>query len=256
MDWNRAMRRFACFAIAVFCVVPAAWSADVVVLEPSIDTLPVKPAYRTEILAIGNIAHNDSDYLSLSIRHSLSGDLNNGFKVRLDLNRSHYQYNVNALEIDGEVLTARLVAGYAMPLQYNAVLHLWGGAAYRHKEITPTNPFEASDEDWGAWVSVEYTQDFDYGGEFQALAEYETTVNYVYASAYYLHPFSFVKIGPTANYYLEGDNDYARWAAGIRAAFPISEGVELTATGAYARGGVNDFDTDSSYVEMQLRFAF
>ena len=130
MFWSRLSSCLivSCFGVFLASGVSAQEGAT---LETSLDTLPAEPMYQTEILAIGNVAQNDSNYLSLSVRQSLSGNLDDGLKIRGDINRTAYGYNVNALEIDGEIISA----SEARELRIVSEVHLWAEGALEQRVV-------------------------------------------------------------------------------------------------------------------------
>jgi hypothetical protein len=63
-----------------------------------------------------------------------------------------------------------------------------------------------------------------------------------------------VRIGPTVNFLNE--DDYERIAGGVRVNVPMGRHFELNGIGAFARGGNDAFDDESSYAELELRSEF
>lgn len=253
--------RYVAAAAAVFVGISgdlnAANAADAPVLVVPVEDDLVAQGHRTEILAIGNIAENDSDFLYFSLRQSITGDIDQGFKVRADVARSTFDFSVGGTPTTGEHIIARLLAGYAFGFSPGTKITVYAGGAYRDREISPSFPFISEGDDFGFFGSVELSSEFDFGGDFEALAEYETIADTFYTSAFYVHPVGPLKVGPTANFLHEDDADYSRWAAGVRASIEVGEHVELTATGAYAEGGTGgSYGTDSSYLELQVRTTF
>jgi hypothetical protein len=207
-------------------------------------------AQQNEIIAIYNSAENDAQFGMFSYRRSLGATLDEGLSLRIDGSRGVFDVTGS----EGTIDTLRLLVGYRIVVGSDSNLTFYGGASSRQRDYSVLLPGLTEFDDVGAFGSVEYNADFPDGGEVFGLVEYDTTEDLFYASGFYQADLGSVKIGPTVNYLEEGD--YTRRAAGLRVTFPVSDDVDVTATGAWAEGDTGGPGIDSSYIEMQLRTRF
>jgi hypothetical protein len=207
-------------------------------------------AQQNEIIAIFNSAENDSQFAMLSYRRSFGPSLEEGLSFRLDVSRGEFDVPGSTGEID----TQRLLLGYRVIVGPDANLTFYGGPSWRERSYSPVLPGLVEFDEVGAFLSVEYNADLTNGGEVFGLAEYDSTQDLFYASAFYQADVGNLKIGPTVNYLTEGD--YERRAAGLRVTLPVSDVIDLTATGAWAEGNAGGPDINSNYLELQVRARF
>ena len=207
-------------------------------------------AEQNEVIAILNSAKNDAEFGMLSYRRSLGSSLDEGLSVRIDASRGVFDVPGS----QGTIETLRLLVGYRIVLGTDTNLTLYGGPSWRQRDYSVVFPGLTEFDKVGAFVAVGYNQDFADGGEVFTLAEFDTTEDLFYTSAFYQADVGSVKVGPTVNYLQEGD--YTRRAAGVRVTVPVNDMVDITATGAWAEGEAGGPGVDSSYLELQLRSRF
>lgn len=214
--------------------------------------LGIKPARaeQNEVIAIFNAAQNGSTFGMLSYRRSLGASLDAGLSFRVDVSRGAFDVPGS----EGTIDTLRLLLGYRVEVGTGANLTFYGGASSRARDYSIVLPGLTEFDEVGAFGSVEYNADLADGGEFFALAEYDTTESLFYSSAFYQANLGNVKIGPTVNFLQEGN--YSRRAAGVRVTVPVSDTVDFSATGAWAEGDTGGPGINSSYLEVQFRTNF
>lgn len=209
---------------------------------------------HNEIVAIGNATTDDSYYASLSFRHSFT-DPDEGLKVRFDAAYSTYNFGL-IVPTEGDEWRGRALVGYAHRAGSASVVTIYAGAEYHSRDYTPDLIASPDISQWGVFGAIELSTDLTNGGNVFAGAEYSTNQDSFYASFHYIHPvFGGFLLGPTANYVV--DEDYERWAAGLRAEVAVSDHSTLTITGAYGQDSVNDepFE-DMGYIEAAHSITF
>jgi len=208
-------------------------------------------AEETELLFIGNAAENDSQYYQASYRQALTGVLDEGVRLRLDLARGDYKVTGTDARVD----TSRVLLGYSFFAAEDTSITLTAGASHRVSSIETELPYFTEKDEWGFFGAAELNASYAGGGEFFALAEYDGAFETSYFSMHYTNPFAGVEVGPTVNYLHEGD--YSRWAAGVRGNVELSDTTELSLSAAYSEADIESGSKqDTSYVELQLRTAF
>ncbi|MFZ1339422.1 MAG: hypothetical protein WAT25_03255 [Paracoccaceae bacterium] len=207
-------------------------------------------AEQNEIISIINTAENDSQFGMFSYRRSFGASLDAGLSFRIDASRGRFDVPGSTGTID----TLHLLLGYRMVMDPNTDLTFYGGVSVRKRDYTVVLPGYDEFNETGAFGSVEINSDFADGGEIFGLVEYDTTKDVFYTSAFYQADLGGVKIGPTVNFLEEGD--YQRRAAGLRVTYPVSDRLDITATGAWAEGDTGGPAVNSSYFELQLRTSF
>ncbi len=207
-------------------------------------------AQQNETIAIYNTAKNDSQFGLLSYRRSLGASLDAGLSFRIDASRGGFDVPGSTGTID----TLRLLFGYRMATGTGSNLTFYGGASMRKRDYSVVLPGLEEFDKVGAFGSIEFNADMANGGEVFSMAEYDSTKDAFYTSAFYQAKLGGIKVGPTVNYLKEGD--YARSAAGLRFTYEVSDEMDFSATGAWAEGNTGGPGINSSYLEFQFRTRF
>jgi hypothetical protein len=206
-------------------------------------------AQQNEIQGILN-GSDGSNYLQLSYRRAISGDISEGAILRLDVARGTYDVGGS----NGMIDTYRLAVGYRMPVSDIVQLTFYAGASHREREyddqsLSPV--FFPRLSETGVYAAVEINADLNAGGNAFGILEYDSTTDAVYAGGHWLFGFDQFQIGPEFN--VLDEDGYSRQAAGLRATYAVSSALDLSVSAMWAENGD---DEDENYLEFQLRSEF
>lgn len=215
-----------------------------------------------EVIAIGELSSNQSDYAALSVRMPLiakdGSDLRvafEGLRLRFDVSRSGYDTGYDGIDGRGSATTFRGALSYGIALSNSAALTLVGGVSYRETQVRPASPSAPPDASrTGAFAAAELEILLPEYGNVQMLLEHDQTSG-SYGAITYLHEIGALRMGPTLTHFSDGN--YAQSRAGVVAAFDLLEDVELRMTATRGWASVGGVESDALYtVQGQLRFAF
>lgn len=206
-------------------------------------------ADQSELVVLGNVTQDDSEYGLLSYKHALNGTLDDGIFVRFDASASQFRFVFTGTPTTGNQNVVRLAVGYAAPTG-NGQVNVFGGVSHVSRDFSPAAGALTEIDETGFFLGAEYTEWGADNTGLQLLAEYESAHEAFYSRATYLfevgEDFS---VGPTVNYLDEGD--YSRSAIGVWMNYDLNEDASLFASLVAAEGG-NDGEAkrDSGYFEL------
>ena len=217
-------------------------------------TASVASADQTEMILLGSVTQDDSEYGLFSFRHSLTGSLEDGVFMRLDGSISEFRFLNGGTLTEGNQAVLRAVLGYSMPLG-NGHGSVYGGISNVSRTFTPASVFLTPIDETGFFLGAEYDEWEDDDAGWQVLTEYESAHESLYGRVTYLFDFGNLSVGPTANYLDEGD--YSRTAGGVWMNYRIDEQTSLFGSLVAAEGGNDGLPKRASgYIEFGAKLEF
>lgn len=211
-------------------------SLTTVVLAVLVHAAPAL-ADQNEIMVLSSASRSGSHFHMLNYNRALGADLDSGFALRLDATTA-VDYSTGF----------RVGLSYRFPLSSSTKMTATAGYSQRHL----LGPGDTED---GAFVAIAFDADFGETGNLTGLVEYDTTNEGALATTTYLHDFGSFEVGPTVSYFEQPN--YWRRAAGLTAAYWITDATVIQVTGVWAEEYINANPAeDASFVEVQLRTSF
>lgn len=228
-----------------------------------------------EVIGLYSITGEGSPFMMASIRTKLTGMLSKGvpanarnaqegFRFRFDALKSSYDTNYDATPGTATENAYRFLLSYGAILNEALTVTLTGGLSYHMGKVRPLTASAPDDfSGYGEFFSLDAEYSPAGFGSLQILAEHDgaggehlsISDGNFFAGTYLMDIGDSLRLGPTANYILDGD--YTRSAIGASAIILLSDQFEVKGTIGRAWPEISGVAADQyNYGEVQVRLSF